>query len=87
METEKKKRIFFFLGKTHSDKYLAKLKLIMSGANNPMAGKPVNDKIKEAIRATQNKPVYLYDFHFKEFIRVIPNQTQAYLEFKVLNPK
>lgn len=58
----------------------------MSGANNPMTGKSVNDKIKEAIRATQNKPVYLYDFHFKEFIRVIPNQTQAYLEFKA-SPK
>lgn len=75
-----------FFGKTHSDEYLAKLKIRMSGVNNPMAGIPVSEKVKEAIRATRNKPIYLYDFHSKELLKVFPNQTQACLEFKA-SPK
>lgn len=75
-----------FFGKTHSDEYLTKLKIRMSGNNNPMAGKPVSEEVKDAIRTTQNKPVYLYDFYSKELLRVFPNQTQVYLEFKA-SPK
>jgi group I intron endonuclease len=75
-----------FFGKTHSDEYLTKLKTRMSGNNNPMAGKPVTGEVKDAIRVSQNKPVYLYDFYSKELLRVFPNQTQVYLEFKA-SPK
>lgn len=75
-----------FFGKTHSDDFLAKLKIRMSGNNNPMAGNPISEHVKNTIRATQNKPVYLYNFYSKELLKVFPNQAQVYLEFKA-SPK
>jgi group I intron endonuclease len=53
----------YFLNKTHSPELIEKIRIRMTGSNNPMFGRVVTDEIKILISELFSKTVYLYDAH------------------------
>lgn len=58
----------------------------MSGLNNPMAGKPVTEIVKQAIKEALSRPTYLYDSESKELVQFFTSRTEFIKEYKV-SPK
>jgi group I intron endonuclease len=53
----------YFLNKTHSPELIEKIRIRMTGSNNPMFGRVVTDENKILISELFSKTVYLYDAH------------------------
>lgn len=59
------------------------MRLSMSGSNNPMAGKPVTEEVKQIIRDTQNKPVFLYNSNTNILIKKYNSQKELLADLKM----
>nr|YP_009254051.1 hypothetical protein [Hypomyces aurantius]ANC62737.1 hypothetical protein [Hypomyces aurantius] len=63
-----------FLNKTHSLDIIEKMRMRMSGSNNPMFGKPVTEDNKKLISELFSKKVYLYDANTLKLINKYDKQ-------------
>lgn len=55
----------------------------MSGSKIPNYGKPVTDKVKQAIRNTHNIPVFLYNSKTRKLIQKYNSQKELIADLKV----
>lgn len=73
----------YFLNKTHSTELIEKIRIRMTGSNNPMFGRTVRDVNKILISKLFSKTIYLYDAHTFKLISKYSKHGDLVKELKI----